>query len=75
MLLVFKDTWYFQLYFLPFLASDSVSVNGVNNPPDYSCYPLSNCDGHYCYPVFALRHLTILPGFKKMGRNFPIPGF
>lgn len=67
MLFVFKGAWYFQLYFSPFLASVSPLVNGANNPPNYNCCPLRNSDGHYCYPVFALRHLTILPGFKKMG--------
>lgn len=67
MLLVFNDTWYFQLHLLPFLASVLLLINGVNYPLDYNCCPLSNCGGHHCYSVFALRHLTLLPGFKKMG--------
>jgi len=66
-LLVLKDAWSFQLHFSHFLASVSFLVNGVNNPTDCNCCPLSNGDGHDFYPVLAMKCLTVLPGFKKMG--------
>lgn len=66
---------YFQLCFSPFLASVSLLVNVVKSSPGYSCCPLSGCDCHYCYPVFALRHFTISQGLKEIAWNFHVPGF
>lgn len=63
---------YFQLCVSPFLASVSL-LCVVKSSLGYSCCPLSSCDCHYCYPVFALRHFTISPRLKEIAWNFPVP--